>query len=153
MAHSNLKLELDFTEFIDLLERIEEVGGNLDEVAEEALSRAFDVITPKIEKAIQNSNLPAHGKYSQKYTRKALITDKKIIKEGSTFSVNAGFDFRKGGMTSIYLMYGTEVNGTPRMAPAKGLKEAIQNIYSDEIQAIQRDVLQKAINKAVLGHE
>lgn len=153
VSHSNLRLSLDFSEFTNLLKRLEEVEGDLNEVAEESLSKVFDVITPRIEAAIQDNNLPARGKYSKQHTKKSLIKDKNIIKDRTTASIDIGFDFKKSGMVSIYLMYGTKVHGTPRMAPAKGLKDAIQGIYDDEIQEIQRDILQKAINKAVTGHE
>lgn len=153
MAHSSLRLSLDFTEFTDLLERLEKVQGNLKEVAEETLSKSFDVITPKIKLAIQDNNLPAQGKYSKQHTKKSLIENKKITWERTTASIDVGFDFKKSGLVSIYLMYGTKVHGTPRMAPAKGLKKAILDIYDDEIQRIEKEVLQKAINKAVTGHE
>jgi hypothetical protein len=147
---SRTQLSLDFTEFTDFLERLEKAGGNLHGVAEEALSQSFDIVLPTIEKAIEKSNLPAKGKYSKERTKNALIRTKKITWNGTCASIDVGFEFAKGGLTSIFLTYGTKVHGTPRMAPVKGLKEAIYcETDKKKIEEIQQKILTEAIEKAV----
>ena len=104
-------------------------------------------MTEKVEKAVQKSNLPAKGKYSTGKTADSIVRDDNVNWDGTTASVNVGFDFKKGGMTSIYLMY-----GTPRMKPAKGLKAAIYGAaVKKEIKEKQKEIFAKAIKKKMEG--
>ena len=67
--------------------------------------------------------------------------------EGLTASTKVGFDFAEGGLTSIFLMY-----GTPTMRPVQGLKNAVygrktKNMIAEE----QKKIFSEAIHKRMGG--
>ena len=65
------------------------------------------LITKKAEEAVQKANLPAKGKFSQGDTLNSLYKDAKIEWEGTLASVKTGFSISKGGIASIFMIYGT----------------------------------------------
>lgn len=143
---SKRKLELHFSGFKELAERLDELGRDLKPITEKALIESHMAVTPAIEKAIQKPNLPSGGKYSTGATQKSIIKTPVVNWEGSIGSIDIGFDISKA-MTSIFLMY-----GTPRHKPVSGLYEAIYgNKTKKEISKIQKVIFEKAIKNAMEG--
>jgi hypothetical protein len=67
--------------------------------------------------------------------------------EGMTGSIKVGFDFKKSGVKSIFLMY-----GTPKMPPVAGLKNAIYGAKTKkEIGRLQAEALNKVIKRVMEG--
>ena len=142
---SKKKFVLDF-EGIDILsKRFEDMGGDLKELADKALQETHAYVTPKVEQAMSASpyNFNRTGKTKGSLKRKAVVEW-----EGNVASVGVGFDIEKGGLPSIFLMHGTKVHGTPRVAPDRNLYNAIfSNKTKKEVQELQKDVFVNALLK------
>lgn len=78
-------------------------------------------VNAEVTAAMQSGNLPAGGKYSTGETMKHLDKEMHVEWAGNTATLKLGFHLEGTGLTSIFLMY-----GTPKMAPASGLREALK---------------------------
>lgn len=138
------KFKLDFEGMEKLAKRLEEINLSVQETAEEALKKTHTHVTNKIENAMESSRYDFNrtGK-----TKNTLQRDAKIEWEGSKASVAVGFDIAGGGLPSIFLMHGTTVYGTPRVAPDKGFYNAVFGAKTQkEIADLQQNVfIQKII--------
>ena len=138
--------------FADYMERLDKLGGTNAMVkgVKRALTESKKYVNPQIEKAM--SKLPARGKYSTGLTKQSIDRDMSVDWQGMTGEIKVGFDFSKSGLTSIFLMYGTYVNGTPRMKPVSGLKAAIYGAKTKkEIKKLQAEAVQKVIDRVMGG--
>lgn len=150
MAHNKIGLQVKgFDEYMDRLDRL---GGSdaMKRAVESALKASKQYVNPQLEAAMTKSKLPAGGKYSRGGT-KASIDKELTVKwsgiTGMTGEINIGFDFKKSGLKSIFLMY-----GTPRMKPVSGLKNAIYGAKSQkQIIDIQAEALNKVIEDIMEG--
>lgn len=113
------KLDLDFSGFDSILDELNKMGEDAKAVTDDALREAFKIITRKAEDAIQKPNLPRQGKYSSGRSEKSLVRDPKITWSGSVASVDVGFNIKKGGLPTIFMMY-----GTPRYMKVQALYDA-----------------------------
>lgn len=137
------KFKLEFDGLAEMAKRLEKMNLSVQETAEEALKQTHAHVTSKIENAMESSryNFSRTGK-----TKGALQRDANIEWEGSTASVPVGFDIAGGGLPSIFLMHGTTVHGTPRVAPDKGLYNAVFGAKTrKEIAELQQNVFIKKI--------
>lgn len=128
--------ELDY-----YMAKLDELGNSdaMKRGTEAALKASKQYVNPLIEQAM--NKLPAGGKYSTGDTKKSIDESLTVDWQGMTGEIKVGFDFKKSGLTSIYLMY-----GTPKMKPVSGLKNAIYGTKTQkEIGAIQEEALQKVI--------
>lgn len=102
-------------------ERLEAAGGTaaIKRATSAAMIQAKLTINQEILKAIQASNLPAHGKYSQGGTRDSLSRSTSVDWSGNIAELPLGFNLSED-ITSIFLMY-----GTPKMPPVNGLYAAM----------------------------
>lgn len=139
------RMKLEIEGLNELLNRIESLDGNIRQVTEEALRETHAIVTRKAEAAMANGNLPAKGKYSHGDTLGHLRRNAAVEWHGDVAEVPVGFDINSGGLVSIFLMY-----GTPRMRPAKGLKDAFfgsrtrkeiveaqENVFWNEIRRLE----------------
>lgn len=143
------KIGLKFEGWEELIGKLDKLGGGevVKKAVSDALNKSKDYVTPKLEEAVSNGNLPAKGKYSTGRTKRSLDKKSKTEWEGMTGSINVGFNFKESGTVSIFLMY-----GTPRMKPATGLKSAIYgNSTKKMIVNIQSDVINKRIKEIMEG--
>jgi hypothetical protein len=123
-------------------------GDNVTKKAvSEALTKSKEHVNEGIEKAVISGSLPAKGKFSTGDTKSSINRDSDVTWQGQTASIKVGFDFKKSGTTSIFLMY-----GTPKMKPAKGLKNAIYGSKArKEIAEIQSEIINKHIKEVMEG--
>lgn len=143
------KIGLKFEGWQELLANLEKVGGGsaIRDATEKALEASKEHVVPKLEQSTEKSALPRKGKYSTGGIKEAINKDATTQWEGLTVNTNVGFDFAKGGMKQIFLMY-----GTPRMKPAKGMKSAIYGSKTQkEIAEIQEEIITKEIKKIMEG--
>lgn len=129
--------------------KLDKLGGNdaMKRGVQEALKASKEYVNPQIESAIAKGNLPAGGKYSLGGTKESIDKDMTIEWRGFIGETKVGFDFKKSGLKSIFLMY-----GTPRMKPVTGLKNAIYGAKTQkEIAKIQEDELNKVIKEIMEG--
>ena len=121
------KLDLDFSGFDQILDELNKMGEDAKEVTDDALREAFKIITRKAEDAIQKPNLPRQGRYSSGRSERSLVRDPKITWSGSVASVDVGFNIKKGGLPTIFMMY-----GTPRYMKVQALYDAF---YGEQTEA------------------
>lgn len=136
----------------EYMNKLEELGGAtaMKKGAEKALKASKKYVNPLIEQAM--TKLPAGGRYSTGDTKESIDKDMSVEWEGLTGSIKVGFDFSKSGLKSIFLMYGTELNGTPRMEPVTGLKAAIYgNKTTKAIAELQGEALAETIREIMEG--
>lgn len=153
------KFGLEFAGFNEVLERYKKLGGNLKGITEECL----EFIPAEI-----NPNLQADmARHHSKRVVKSISTDKKVEWEGLKAGVKVGFEINKGGLPSIFLMYGTAKHvpknqyGTPKRAGARmnGGITADKKLYNDvygrsihkKIGEKQEAILAKEIQKIMGG--
>lgn len=99
------KFGLNFDGVAELSEKLEALGGDLKQVAEQALEFIPGDVNPKLHAAMQKHR--GNG-----VTEKSIVEGQKVTWTGNIASIDVGFNLKKGGMPSIFLMY-----GTPRHAP------------------------------------
>ena len=140
---------LQFDGWEETITKLNSLAGNggTAKAVEEALASSKEYVNEKIDKAVVSASLPAKGRYSIGGTRKSINRDSEVQWQGQTAGIKVGFDFKKSGTTSIFLMY-----GTPKMKPAKGLKAAIYGTKTrKEIAEIQSEIISKHIKKVMEG--
>lgn len=147
MAKNRMGLQFDGWE--ETITKLNNLAGNkvTAKAVEEALIKSKEYVNVGIEKAVSSGSLPAKGKFSTGDTKDSINRDKEVTWQGQTGSIKVGFDFKKSGTTSIFLMY-----GTPKMKPAKGLKSAIYGSKArKEIAEIQSEIINRYIREVMEG--
>lgn len=143
------KIGIQVKGFDEYMSKLDELGGSaaMRRGVESALKASKDYVNPLISAAMASSNLPAGGKYSTGDTAHAIDKEMSVEWDGMIGSIKVGFDFKKGGLTSIFLMY-----GTPKMPPVAGLKDAIYSAKTQrEIKKLQEEALNKVIERVMEG--
>ena len=143
------KMGLQFDGWEETITKLNNLAGNTvtKKAVSEALIKSKEYVNVGIEKAVTSGSLPAKGKYSTGDTKDSINRDKEVTWQGQTGTIKVGFDFKKSGTTSIFLMY-----GTPKMKPAKGLKTAIYGSKArKEIAEIQSEIINKHIKEVMEG--
>lgn len=143
------KMGLQFDGWEETITKLNNLAGNTvtKKAVSEALIKSKEHVNVGIEKAVSNGSLPAKGKYSTGDTKDSINRDNEVTWQGQTATIKVGFDFKKSGTTSIFLMY-----GTPKMKPAKGLKTAIYGSKArKEIAEIQSEIINKHIKEVMEG--
>ena len=142
MARNTLRL--DTKGFENLLTKLDEVGGNINEIVTKALEEAGKTIAEDTHSAMAASNLPAGGKYSTGKTEAAIVDDPKVEWSGSKASIAVGFDFAKPGAGGFL------ITGPPKMRPNKELNKMYKGKkYMKQIQDQMSEVVSDAIDKAM----
>lgn len=145
MAKNKIGLQFDGLE--DIINRLEKAGGNAQEAVEESLKASKEYVTDALKRDTTKSNYPARGKYSTGELAKSIDADLRVKWSGNTAEIDVGYDFKKGGLTSVFLMY-----GTPKHAK-------VQKLYNDvygsatkkKLAEIQQEALNKVLERTVNG--
>lgn len=141
------KIGLQVAGFEEYMAKLDELGGSaaMKRGVEGALKASKQYVNPQIKAAM--SKLPAGGIYSTGETEASIDTDMSVTWEGMTAYIKVGFDFKKSGVKSIFLMY-----GTPKMSPVPGLKNAIYGAKTKkQLAEIQDAELNKVIKRIMEG--
>ncbi|MCR5652228.1 MAG: hypothetical protein K6F88_00340 [Ruminococcus sp.] len=135
-------LRLDTSGFTEMLTKLDNLGGNVKAATVEALTKASETITRSTENALENQNLPAHGKYSTGATKRSIIRNPEVEWDGDVASIPVGFDFSKPGAGG-YL-----ITGTPRMQPDRELNRIYkQRRYMAIIQKGMEEIIMNRVIK------
>ncbi len=94
------KTYLEFDGFDEVITRLNKLNANTKVIAEKALKKSHSIITKKSEEGI---NL--HKDTGD--TEKSLYREGKVEWAGTLASIGVGFSISKGGLASIFLIYGT----------------------------------------------
>lgn len=138
---------LQFDGWKETLAKLDELGGSqaMKRGVEAGLKASKNYINPQLEAAM--AKLPAGGKYSSGKTKSTVDTDMDVEWEGLKGVIKVGFDLKKSGPVSIFLMY-----GTPRMSPVSGLKSAIYGAKTKKkIKELQAEAVNKVIKRIMEG--
>lgn len=113
----------DTTALAKYAAQLEEVGGStaIKRAVEGGMKSTKQEINKQVTTAMQPGNLPAGGRYSTGETMEHLNEEMVVDWEGNMARMKLGFNLQGGGLVSIFLMY-----GTPKHAPAAGLREALK---------------------------
>lgn len=125
-------------------ERLEAAGGTaaVKRAVEAGMKSTKQEVNKLVDAAMQPGNLPAGGAYSTGATMESLNEIFTVEWAGNVANLPLGFDLSGDGIASIFLMY-----GTPKMAPAAGLREALKEnprkISRKEMQAAALKILER----------
>lgn len=134
------KVSLDFSGIDRLMKNIQDMGGDVEEAAKEAMVKTHEHVTAKIEQAMQthkvNKKLVNWDRTGD--TKQSLRTEPDVQVSGNLVSVKTGFEWPSAAK---YLAFG---RGTPReMKASPGLKNAMDSKkLREEILEIQEKALE-----------
>lgn len=143
------KYSIEFEQFKQLEKQLQSLAGydGVIRATESALIATDDYVTKEVDKAVANSryNFDRTGT-----TKSSIDREKKVEWNGTLASAKAGFSISKGGLPSIFLMYGTPRSKHP-IKPDTNLKNAAkgQGIHRDKINKLQQEVFNKVINRVM----
>ena len=142
MARRKSGLSIDFSNFSDYAEMLEQFGADLQSVCEKAMEEAGEKVQQDTISALESVNLPAGGKYSQGETLASVIRDSKVEWQGSVGEIELGFDKTKQGAGGFL------ITGTPKMKPDYELQKIYSSkSYENKIVKQIEQGLQEEINK------
>ena len=137
------KMRLEFDGFDDVLRKLSNLDADTKNIAENALRKTHELVTDKAERGMDDTNLPAKGQYSTGDTLRSLKRNADIEWNGAIGSVPVGFDIKRGGLVSIFLMY-----GTPKMKKDQALYNAFKSAKTKkEVVEAQEEVFYGAIRE------
>jgi hypothetical protein len=137
------KIGLQFSGLDEMIERLETAQANMKNATEAALKSSKQIVNQQLTKDTVNANFPAGGKYATGALKKSIDKDFNVKWEGMTASLKIGYDFKKSGMASIFLMY-----GTPKMPKVQKLYDDIYgNATKRKVANAQREAMQKVIDR------
>lgn len=134
----------DTSALVKYAERLEAAGGTatVKRAVEGGMKSTKQEVNKLVTTAMQAGNLPAGGAYSTGATMESLNEIFTVEWAGNVANLPLGFDLSGDGIASIFLMY-----GTPKMAPAAGLREALKEnprkISRKEMQAAALKILER----------
>ena len=137
------KVAVEFAGFDEVLKKLNKLGADTKQITEDALQKSFDIVTKKAEAAIAKPNLPAGGKFSTGRTEESLTRTLEVTWTGTEASAPVGFNIKKGGLPSIFVMY-----GTPRYMKVQAVYDAFYSSATEgEVLNAQREVFFKAMEE------
>ena len=146
MAVRKNSLSIDFSNFAEYAERLDELNADLKEIFQDAMEQAAETVEWDIMDALADANLPALGKYSQGATEASVIRDAKVQWQGSVGEIPIGFDKTKPGAG------GWLITGTPKMRPDYKLEDIFsRRKYENKIKKQIEEHLQEEIDERLGG--
>ena len=137
------RLSMQFDGFQTLIKELEQLNADTKAITDKALEKTFEIVTEKAEAAAQPANYPQKGKYSQGDMLKSLKTTCKIYWHGTEAEVETGYSISKGGLQSIFMIY-----GTPKHMKVQAMYDAFFSEKTlKEVRNAQREILTDAIRE------
>lgn len=145
MSNRSNRMSMTFEGFNQLIKELEQLNADTKAITDKALEKTFDIVKEKAEKAAQKQNYPAEGKYSHGKTAKSLNTVCKIYWHGTEAEVETGYSISKGGLQSIFMIY-----GTPKHMKVQAMYDAFFSEKTlKEVRNAQREILTDAIRELI----
>lgn len=145
MARKSM-LWIDFSNFEEYAERLEQLGANLKQVFEKAMQEAAEKVQADTVAAMDKANLPAGGDYSNGDTKDSIIPDPKVEWHGFVGEIGLGFDKTKAGAGGFL------ITGTPKMRPNAALEKIYgRKTYEKQINKMIEQALQREIDRILGG--
>lgn len=119
---------IEFKGFEELLERYQKIGGDAKQIVEECLDIVPDMINPNLE-----SDMTRHRRSGR--TQRSIAKNQRVEWQGTLARMPVGFKISDGGLSSIFLMYGTArhapANQYGRASGTNGGMIADKKLYED----------------------
>ena len=130
------KLELKFDGLQEMMERIDKLGGSIQEAAQEALEATADVVYPVMKKGIAKHYRTGHTE--------ATLYKSKVFWEGNKAYIKCGFKWDEGGYVAVFLNY-----GTPRYKPADPsiITKPLALSRNKKTKEMQKEIIMKHLEK------
>ena len=146
MAKRKSMLSIDFSNFSDYAERLDELGADLKKVFADAMEQAAETVQEDTLEALESAYLPADGIYSKGITKQQVITNAKVEWSGYVGEIGLGFDKSKPGAGGFL------ITGTPKMQPDYKLEDIYgRKKYENQIKKDIEEVLQAEIDRIMGG--
>ena len=134
------KMGLLFEGFEDVIKKLNDLGAHTKEITEKALKASHEYVTPQL-----HTHMAKHRQTGD--TERSISETANVTWKGSVAEVDIGFQIRKGGLPSIFLMY-----GTPKMKKDTKLYNAVYGKTTQKkIAQIQEEIFYDAVQKAMEG--
>lgn len=141
-AMKRQKFGIDFSQFAELAEELEALGGNLEDIFSNMLEDIGEEIQVYTLEAMDPKNLPAKGAFSRGTTEKSIELNPKPKWSGPYGTINFGFDKDKPGAGSFL------ITGTPRMQPNHELEVMYaQKGFTRGVTEAMREILEEALEE------
>lgn len=150
---SKNKLTIDFKGFKEAYEKLDRLDSNINKVTEEALQKSKRLVHTQLGQAMS----PHNNTFK---TVRSLTKDNTVEFSGTTASIHVGFDIERGGLPSIFLMYGTPrhmgANQYGKHGKAVGATAQDINLYNaiygtstkNKVRKLQKEIFDKALEEA-----
>lgn len=138
------RMTVDFKGVDKLLEQLKQFDGAAEKAVTEALIATQDLIADRAYAAIAPHN-------KTHVTADQIIRDGDVVWTQDTASISVGFKIsdesgKLPGLPSIFIMYGTEQGGQPKMDADEALYNAV---YGKQVRAEVRELQQIAFNEVL----
>ena len=144
MAKRNT-LRLDTSGFEALIEKLDEVQGDIKAAVTDALLQAAETVHDDTVDALRDEYLPRHGEYSTGRT-KTTVVPAAVEWSGMTAVAAVGFDYGEEGAGGFL------ISGTPRMQPNRKLEQIYtRKKYMRQLQEDMQEVITDYINDKLEG--
>jgi hypothetical protein len=140
------KSGIEFSEFETLAAEFEKLGGDVKKIAEECLAVVPEMINPNLQKDMQRHKRT--GKRAGK-TSESIVKNAKAEWQGNIGKMPVGFDLKKGGMPSIFLMYGSPRHAPKNQYGAAKSPDAQDNPGFDADKKLYNDIYGTAIKRKI----
>lgn len=146
MAKRKSMISIDFSNFSDYAEKLDNLGADLKEIFTDAMEQSAETVQFDTIDAMAKGNLPAGGKYSQGDTEASIIRDAKVVWHGSLGEIGLGFDKTRPGAGGFL------ITGTPKMQPNRALEDIYgRKKYENQLKKDIEEVLQDEIDRRMGG--
>ena len=140
------KFMIETKGFAELAGKLDKITDNIEGVICEALENAGEDVSLETLEAVEDSNLPAKGKFSKGNTKETVILNPKASVKGFTVEIGMGFDKTKNGAGTLL------ITGTPRMKPDRELERMFaRKKYAAEINKQIQDSIVELIEDEMGG--
>ena len=138
-------IELDYHAMEKMRERYIKAGADYKQAAEKALTKSREFVANKLMQDTVPQNFPAQGEYGKgEDIRSQILFNSRIGWSGTSAKTGAGFKLNQT-LVPQYLMY-----GTPRMKPAKKLKQDLFGRNTGrQLREIQEEVMWDFLEEAL----
>lgn len=146
MAKRKSMISIDFSNFNDYAEKLDNLGADLKKIFTDAMEQSAETVQFDTIDAMAKGNLPAGGKYSQGDTEASIIRDAKVVWHGSLGEIGLGFDKTRPGAGGFL------ITGTPKMQPNRALEDIYgRKKYENQLKKDIEEVLQDEIDRRMGG--
>lgn len=131
---SRTKCTVDFSVWEEYARKIDRAGGDLKRAVEKALNESRDLVNEQLREAMKVHHRTGRTEDS--------IREEPVKWSGTTAEVGVGFSISKGGLPSVFLMYGTPTipkdqklyNAVYGTATKRKVRELQEKIFSDALK-------------------